>query len=176
MTARTLGNFCAVEPLNQGEVKSSSGLILHYTSRYNRQFLTGRVLSVGKMASDAVKVGDVVVYEKQSAHPSQTGPIPAEMFGGSPGKFAVVVPLYRASLYSVADLEEELVKRQQDVERLTVKAERHGLVREDFDQLMIHEAKIGNLEKARRGRSWGNTKRKTGDTAKGSGIVAILED
>ena len=176
MTARTLRHYCAVEPTSQGEVKGRAGIILHESSRYNRQFLTGRILSVGKDVAGVVSVGDLVVYEKQSAHPSQTGPIPATMFGGSSDKFAVVVPLYRSSLYSVAELEEELVKRQRDVERLTGKAEREGLVKEDFDQLMIHEIKIGELEKARKGRSWGNTKRKTGDTAKGSGIVAILED
>lgn len=174
-SARTLGHWCAVEPESQGEQKIN-GVILSLDSRYRRNFLVGRVLCVGPKVKDCVSVGTRVVYERESGHPSQTGPIDAALFGGSEGRFAVILPLYPAALESVADLEEELLKRRDDVDRMGKKADSVGLSESDFDQLAVHEIKIKELEDRRTGRARGVTRRKIADGAKGSGIVAILED
>ena len=173
--ARTLGHYCAVEPDTQGEVKSNAGIVLSADSRYRRNFLTGTVLSVGKDVKHAVSVGQKVVYERESAHPSQTGPIDAALFGGSSGKFAIVLPLYPSALLSVAELEEELLKRKADVDRLMVKGEREGLTEEDCAALELHEKRVQALDEMRTGRARGQTRRKVADNAKGSGIVAIME-
>ena len=173
--ARTLGYWCAVEPEAQGE-QNINGIILALDSRYRRNFLTGRVLCVGPKAKKYLKPGKRVVYERESGHPSQTGPIEATLFGGAEGKFAVILPLYPSALESVSELEEELLKRKADVDRMGAKADLVGLSESDFDQLAIHEIKIKELEERRTGRARGVTRRKIADGAKGSGIVAILED
>lgn len=173
--ARTLGYWCAVEPEAQGE-QVSNGVILSLDSRYRRNFLIGRVLCVGPKAADYLSVGKRVVYERESGHPSQTGPIEASLFGGADDRFAVILPLYPSALASVAELEEELLKRKADVDRMGKKADTVGLSESDFDQLAVHEIKIKILEDRRTGRARGVTRRKIADGAKGSGIVAILED
>ncbi len=173
--ARTLGHWCAVEPDSQGE-QNINGVILSLDSRYRRNFLIGKVLCVGPKAKAYLSVGSRVVYERESGHPSQTGPIDAALFGGEEGRFAVILPLYPSALDSVADLEEELLKRKADVEKMGAKADSVGLTESDFDQLAVHEIKIKYLEDRRTGRARGVTRRKIADGAKGSGIVAILED
>ena len=175
MTARTLGYYCAVEPEGQGETATPSGVVLAPSTRYRRNFLIGRVLSVGKLAEGAVSVGQRVIYERESGHPSQTGPIDASLFGGSEGNFAIVLPLYPSSLLSVSELEEEMLKRKSDVDRLMVKGEAHGLTEADCAILEKHEQRVGELEEMRTGRARGQTRRKIADNAQGSGIVAILE-
>ncbi len=174
-SARTLGIYCAVEPDSQDETVSGS-IVLSHGARLRRNFLIGRVLSVGKDVRDAVSVGQRVIYERESAHPSQTGPIDAQLFGGSEGKFAVVLPLYSSALKSVSELEEELIKRQDDVQRLMIKGDQVGLSEEDIAALEIHEKRVRALDEMRTGRARGQTKRKIADNAKGSGIVAVLTE
>ena len=173
--ARTLGIYCAVEPDNQGETVTGAGVVLSLDSRLRRNFLTGTVLCVGPKVSDQVSVGQTVVYERESAHPSQTGPIDASIFGGSVNRYAVVLPLYPSALKSVADLEEELVKRKADVDALATKAETQSLTDDDVAALEVHERRVRELDEMRTGRARGQARRKLNDNAKGSGIVAILE-
>ena len=178
MKARPLGNFVAVCPLGQSrghELSSVNGIFMSIETRTHRNFISGVVLSVGSRVPCDVSVGDTVVYEAQSAHQSQTSPIDAECFGGKKGLDAYLIPVYSGALVSSADLEERLVRHQSEIEALSVKAEKGWLEPLDVEKLGFHERSIAELTEQRRGRSRNGERRKKGDTAKGSGVVAIIK-
>tara|TARA_A200000159_G_scaffold137664_4_gene138057 strand:- start:2047 stop:2415 length:369 start_codon:yes stop_codon:yes gene_type:complete len=96
MKARPLGNYCAVEPVYQGDTLQKIGKILvpyHVPDRIN-QALIGRVLATGKNVS-GVTEGDIVIFEKHSGHPGQTWKIESTVFGGDEGKFAILMPCWK---------------------------------------------------------------------------------
>ena len=178
MKARPLGNFVAVCPDGQvsgHDLTSVGGIIMSIETRTHRNFISGVVISVGSRVPQDVSVGDTVVYEAQSAHGSQTAPIDAELFGGQKGLDAYLIPVYSGALVSSADLEEQLVRHQKEIELLSVKAEKGWLNPIDVERLGFHERSIALLTEKRRGRSRNGERRKKGDTAKGSGVVAIIK-
>lgn len=173
-TARPLGHYVAVEPSGQGsELVEANGILLSVETRTHRDFLSGEVLACGSSVTE-VGVGDVVVYERQSGHPSQTGPIKSSVFGGRDDRYCVLIPVYRKALQSSADLEERLVRHQKEVEALSVKAEAGWLERLDVEKLGFHERAISELSELRRGRGRSGEHRKKGDTAIGAGVIGII--
>jgi len=178
MKARPLGNYVAVCPTGQtkgNELTTVGGILLSIETRTHRNFISGIVLGVGSRVPEDVSVGDTVLYEAQSAHESQAAPIDAECFGGEKGLDAYLIPVYSGALVSSADLEEQLVRHQRDIELLSVKAEKGWLDPTDVEKLGFHERSIALLTEKRRGRSRNGERRKKGDTAKGSGVVAIIK-
>ena len=178
MKARPLGNYVAVCPNGQNighALPSVGGIIMSIETRTHRNFISGVVLSVGSKVPLDVSVGDTVVYEAQSAHQSQTAPIDAECFGGQKGYDAYLIPVYSGALVSSADLEEQLVRHQAEIEALSIKFEKGWLEPLDVERLGFHERSIAMLTEQRRGRSRNGERRKKGDTAKASGVVAIIK-
>ncbi len=175
MKGRLLGNYVAVAPEFQNGNHVSSGGVILANSKTPHRFLTGKVLCKGSKVPPGVEVGQTVVYEKQSAHPGQTGPIDATLFGGDEGDFCVIIPVYRRALQSVADIEEEFSKHEVIMNSLKAKEESSGLTEEDWQAFEFHDRRMTQLSLLRRGRSRGYQRKSAGDTAKGSGVVAILE-
>lgn len=122
MTRRAvpLGDWIAVEPENQGEDygQAASGLWLPQTRR-NRggddQTLRGMVLAFGRSVPDQVRaelqVGGVVLYERHSAHPHQDVELDAGLFGGTPGRFAVLIRVEFTPPEDVLALDLEIERR-----------------------------------------------------------------
>ena len=174
MRGRVIGSYVAVVPDEQGESKTSSGIILKGAGSKDR-FISGKVISLGSRCPDGISVGDRVLYEVMSAHPSQSGPIDADMFGGESGKFCVIIPVYKKSLKSVSELEEELHRHREDVMDIEKRHSLGQMTKLDHERLQFHERRLDELTKARQGRGRGSDLGKTYDLAKGAGVVAIIE-
>lgn len=175
MRGRLIGNYVAIQPDFQNENHVTKKGIILSNGKTPYRFLTGRVLCKGSKVPDGVEVGQTVVYEKQSAHPGQTGPIDAAIFGGDSDTYCVIVPVYRAALQSVADIEEEFAKHKREVNALKFKDEKMGLDEHDLEKLGYHDRRMTELAALRKGRARGFQRKSVGDKAKGSGVVAILE-
>ena len=174
-TGRVLGNYVAIAPDFQNENHVSKGGIILSNGKTPHRFLTGKVLCKGSRVPEGVEVGQTVVYEKQSAHPGQTGPIDASLFGGKEGDFCVIVPVYKRALQSVADIEEEFIKHQVEVDQLKAKKDVGDLTEQEWQKFEYHDRRMTQLASLRTGRARGYQRKSVGDTAKGSGVVAILE-
>lgn len=93
-TARPLGDWIAVEPEFQGEgdvQDAFSGLWLPEVHKAWADAVYATVLAVGRRAPVEIQPGQRVVFQRFSGHPGQTDPLAAEVFGGSPGRFAALV-------------------------------------------------------------------------------------
>ena len=96
MTTRLLGDWIAVEPIDQGEgdvQDEFSGLWLPATRKARADAVLGRVLLCGPRVPDEIRPGMTVAFQRFSGHPGQTDPIPSETFGGTPGRWAALVRL-----------------------------------------------------------------------------------
>jgi len=175
MKGRVLGSYVAVVPDLQGNTQVVNGIHIPNRKPPGR-FLTGKVISIGTKVPEGVEVGDSVVYEKQSAHPHQTGPIDASLFGGEEGKYCVIIPVYRGALKGVGEIEEEYGRHQLEVDVLKEKHEKFGLTDDEYEKLGFHDRRMKILSEKRRGRARGFQRKKLTDKAKGSGVVAILEN
>tara|TARA_Y100001973_G_scaffold106348_1_gene183693 strand:- start:35656 stop:36198 length:543 start_codon:yes stop_codon:yes gene_type:complete len=172
--ARAIGHYAVIVPDVQGENHTSKGIVIA-NGKAPFRFLTGKVIALGSRVPEGVSVGQSVMYERQSGHPGQTGPIDASIFGGEEGKHCVLVPVYKGALKSVADIEEEFHKHKIEVDALKIKDERRGLNSIDLEKLGFHDRRMSELVEMRRGRARGYQRKSIGDKAKGSGVVAILE-
>ena len=176
MKGRLIGNYVAIAPDFQNENHVSKSGIILANGKTPYRFLTGTVLSKGSRVPEDIEVGQTVVYEKQSAHPGQTGPIDASIFGGNKDDYCVIIPVYKRALQSVADIEEEFSKHEVVMNSLKFKKESGvEFTEEDWQRVEFHDRRMTQLSLLRRGRARGYQRKSTGDTAKGSGVVAILE-
>lgn len=176
MKGRLIGNYVAIAPDFQNENHVSKSGIILANGKTPYRFLTGTVLSKGSRVPGDIEVGQTVVYEKQSAHPGQTGPIDASIFGGNKDDYCVIIPVYKRALQSVADIEEEFSKHEVVMNSLKFKKESGvEFTEEDWQRFEFHDRRMTQLSLLRRGRARGYQRKSTGDTAKGSGVVAILE-
>jgi hypothetical protein len=91
--AKPLGPWVAVEPdfQGEGEVQDSSGLWLPALHKARFDAIYAVVLAKGKDAPAELSVGDRVVFQRFSGHPAQADALPAEVFGGTPGRYAALV-------------------------------------------------------------------------------------
>lgn len=175
MTARPLYNYVAIEALSQASFQFFEGSsIIQSAITSTSRFLRGVVLRKGSLVGDEVNVGDEVLYECMSAHPSQSSPIDAEVFGGTSGKRAYVIPVWPEALLGTGEIEEEKAKRQSEIDRLSQKAKSEWL--NEFEQAKLgeHERRIALLTRSRKGRSRGQNPLAIKDPAKGSGVVAVI--
>mgnify|MGYP001338247332 CR=1 FL=1 len=176
LKAKPLGNYAAICPEGQkSDLQERNGVLLSIDTRTHRNFLIGEILALGSRVPLGVSVGDRVVYERMSAHPAQTAPIDASVFGGESGLDSYLIPVYPGALLSAADLEECLVRHKEEVEKIGQQAEVRGMESIDLEKLEFHERAIQDLVRKRKGRSRNGEHRKKGDTAIGSGVVAIID-
>jgi len=171
---RLLGNHVAIVPDVQGE-DHKVGSIFVANRKAPDRFLTGEIIAVGPRTPRGVESGQTAVYEVQSAHPSQTGPIEASLFGGEEGKYCVIIPVYKSALRGVGEIEEEYQRHQDEVDYLKVKHESGGLSDDEYEKLGFHDRRMKVLSVMRSGRARGFQRKSINDKAKGSGVVAILE-
>lgn len=176
VTARPLQNYVAIESIDQTEAfRFFEGTsIIKTSSTSASRFLRGIVLRKGPLVGGELSVGDEVLYESMSAHPSQSSPIDAEIFGGTPGRNAYVVPVYPEALLGTGEIEEEKAKRQREIDRLSEVAKSGWLNDVQRAQLGDHERRMVLLGLSRRGRARGSNPMPTRDPAKGTGVVAVI--
>lgn len=176
MAARPLGHYVAVSPSHQNEkTYRGTNIIKGIRGHAPGDYLEGTVLAVGSSV-EAVKAGDRVVYQKQSGHPGQFKAIDAEMFGGAPGDWAVLIPCYLGSLESAREIDTEIEQRSKSIEYLMDVKDYGSLRRLDKEHFARQSYKIDELKRKRAGLARG--KKQTGpiDHTKGRGIVAVVED
>ena len=177
MAARTLGEYCAVEPLKQEDVAKVGRIILAPGAMASGDDgLMGRVLCVGSKVS-AVKPGDVVLYEKQSGHKSQDRKLDADLFGGTPGRYAVIIPC-REPLETVANSDDaEADRRTQRMEQIQEIAKTRPLTKDEDDELRAQSYAMAriNLRRARGARSR-RIKVSTKEHGQRRGIIAVVEE
>ncbi len=174
MRGRVLGHYVVVVPDVQKE-NHRVGSIHIANGKPPGRFLTGTVIALGSRVPDGVSVGDSVVYERQSAHPSQSGPIDASLFGGEDDKYCVIIPVYRGALGGVGEIEEEFGRHKLEVDILKSKHEKFGLSDDEYEKLGFHDRRMHVLSAMRKGRARGFQRKSITDKASGSGVVAILE-
>ena len=177
MRARTLGQNCAVEPLRQKEARTHGGIIIPPTAReYGSDALLGRVLCVGSRVS-AVKVGDTVMYEKQSGHKGQTGKIEADLFGGTPGRYAVIIACHEPLPTVAARDDAEADKRTARMEEIQAVAKRRPLTKDEDDELRTQSYHMARINLARaRGERTRRIKMSTKEHGRRRGIIAVVAD
>ena len=176
MGARPLGNFVAVTPCNQGrETYEGSNLINLGLTKTRGNYLSGTVLAVGKLV-EAVKPGDRVVYEIQSAHPGQDKAISAEVFGGNDGDWAFLIPCYHEALPSVASIDTELELRNKSIEGLRSAASFEALSDVDQELFAKQSHHIERLKRERTRHARGASDDTILSKARGRGIVAVIGD
>lgn len=116
---RLLGDWIAVEPLDQGEgdvQDEFSGLWLPATRKAREDAVRGRVLLCGPRVPPEIRPGMVVHFQRFSGHPGQTDPIPAETFGGTAGRWCALVRLVEGPV--VEHLEERRAEFQKHLKNL----------------------------------------------------------
>lgn len=173
--ARPLYHYVAIEAQDQSEFAYFEGTsILATPKKRTERFLLGTVLKKGPLVGSEVSVGDKVMYECQSAHPGQTKALDAEIFGGTPGGESYLIPVYPEALMGTGEIEEEKAKRMRAINQLSEVAEKRWLNAHEQAQLGHHERRIKLLEYKRRGRARGQNPKALNDTAKGSGVVAVV--
>lgn len=173
--ARPLYHYVAVEAQDESAFAYFEGTsILTSTQKRTERFLLGTVLKKGPLVGSEVSVGDKVMYECQSAHPGQTQALDAAIFGGTPGADSYLIPVYPEALLGTGDIEEEKAKRMRAIEELSEVAESRWLNQHERAQLGHHERRLKLLEYKRRGRARGQNPKALNDTAKGSGVVAVV--
>ena len=176
MSGRVLGSYVAIVPDDQDTNVKKRGSLFVAGSKLFDRYLSGKIISVGSKCPDGVEVGQRVLYERMSAHPHQTGPIDADVFGGDPDKFCVLIPVYRGSLRSVSELDEELDRRRRDVQLIEKKHENGSMDQEDRDAMVRHNFRMDQIKSERSKMGRGSNLGKIYDRARGAGVVAIIGD
>ena len=174
MTARPLKHYVAITPKrNKDNTYSGTSIVMPTFAHRQGQYLSGTVIAVGRDV-DAVAPGDVVVYERQSAHPGQTGKIDAETFGGNPGDDAFLVPCYPRALPSVASIDEEIDLRNRSISDLRQASSYEELSKEDRERFARQSYHIEQLKRKRTQCARGSKEDGALAKSKGRGIVAVL--
>ncbi len=175
MKARPLGNYCAVQPLDE-QPGSSSSIILTNTHTVSAHVLFAKVLKVGKCV-EAVSEGDLVVYEAQSGHPEQWEPIDAAVFGGEEGKDAFLIPCHKKTIGSSSTDMQELLDRKARVQPLIEIVRKGGGDKEMKREIRLHTQEINRImdKQAKSGRNMNAFERRIEDPGKGRGILAVYE-
>lgn len=165
--------YVAVEPLTQrtGAVKVGSVFL---SQQLVKATLRGRVLAIGEGVRE-LQVGDMVAYERQSAHQHQTSPIPAGYFGGEEGKFAVLVPAGRYA-EDTSSTDTELLKRKAALEELKQTWRNKAVPKDVQWQAEKHAYEIERLhaKKRRGGRTKAFTRSDQAGKVVNQGIVAVI--
>jgi len=175
--ARPARGYVAVQPLRQSTAGERVGSLFLPKKQFMHT-LQGRALSVGAGVL-GVAPGDVVIYERQSAHSQQRDPLPADLFGGDEGCFAVLIPCVQR--VPVLDyLDDEILARKKALEALIAPWRgRPDRVPKDVDwQVHKHHHEITRLttRKKAAGRSRAFTRNdQAGDVVK-QGILAVITE
>lgn len=177
MPARPLRNYVAVQFLKEGaENISESGIILTSSHTVTPEVVIGKVLAIGSSV-EAVKPGDVVMYEAQSGHPSQWAPLDAAMFGGEEGEDAYVIPCHKKTIGSSSSDMQEFMDRKARLEPLLEIVKNGGGDKEMRREISIHNREISRImeKQAKNGRNMKAFSKRIEDPGKGRGVLAILE-
>lgn len=165
----------AVQPERQSTEGEKEGALWLPNKRFEN-CLRGTVLAVGDDVT-GVNVGDVVMYERQSAHKGQHAPIPASYFGGDEGAFAVVLPV--ALDYKPTDSEDfEILQRTERRDELLKQWRNRDYVPEDVRwEVGKHNYELQRLraKKSSGKRSRAFTRSEQADMVIHQGVVAVVE-
>ena len=177
MPARPIGNYVAVQYIKEGmDDVSDYGIIVTQSHTVTPDVVIGKVLVTGGTV-DAVKPGDIVMYESQSGHPSQAAPLDAEMFGGDEGEQAYIIPCHKKTIGSSSTDMQEFLDRKARVKPLIDIVKDGGGDAEMRREIAIHNREISRImeKQAKGGRNMKAFSRRLEDPGKGRGILAILE-
>lgn len=173
MTARILGSYVAVEPLQQGEDGRYGSIITPGTGRAAATILA-RVLAVGAEVGMVVAEGDIVLVERQSGHPGQAGALDAAHFGGTPGRFAVLVPCEPGPKAAGGDDEHDRVAA--DLAALKSRWKLAASVPPEIErQARRYDARLAEIDSRRAGHARTRRLKQTLDAARGRGILAVVD-
>lgn len=174
MRARPLGMYAAVEPI-ESKTFEGTNILMTAKTRHSR-WLKGRVLAVGSGVGEEVSVGDEVLYEAQSAHPGQSAPIAAELFGGTDGKNCYLIPVMKQSLRSASSLDKEVAIREREMKRLSDLGDTRFLNDAEASQYGRHEKRVSELKEERRELARGSKWDPWKTPGRGAGIVGIVQE
>ena len=174
MLARPLRNFVAIQAITSKTYECTS--IIKGGARFGNgdNFLRGTVLRRGPLVGQEVPDGAEVFYERQSAHPGQTEPFDAAIFGGTPGEKAYIIPVFPCALLTSDSIERERHARKVEIERFKSISKKRSLDPLERAKYEHHQFRLGILNIKRRGMSRGNAQNELGDQAVGSGVVAVI--
>jgi co-chaperonin GroES (HSP10) len=173
--AKPVRGYVAVQPERQSTEGEKVGSLFLPVKRFEN-CLRGKVLAVGDDV-DAVRVGDIVMYERQSAHKGQSDPIPASYFGGDEGSFAILVPV--ALDYKPTDSEDyEILERTKRRDELSERwRNQKNIPSEVLWELGKHNYELQRLhaKKSSGKRSRAFTRFEQAGMVVHQGIVAVVE-
>lgn len=173
MSALVLGSYVAVEPLQQGE-HGRFGIVLTPGTGRTAPTTLARVLAVGPSVGMVVAKGDLVLVERQSGHPGQHGEIDAGHFGGTPGRYAVLVPCEPGPKAASGD--EEHDRRRARVAELRARFKgQPNVPAEVREEVALHTSRMEAIDRRRAGRARTRRVKQTWDKARGRGILAVIE-